>query len=92
MAARKPATRVTEPAADPAATDAADATNTPTSPTDAAVTALLRVLDTDPRAVKSLEIRPQGVIRLFLHDNSARSLPFTPLPRYERDREGRIIE
>lgn len=85
MTNKKP-NRQTEPAVDPAAKDE------PANPIDQAVRDLLAALDIDKRALTGLEIRPNGSIRIILHDRSARTAKFTPLPRYERDRDGRIIE
>lgn len=56
------------------------------------IDSLLDIIGIDPRAVAGVDIRPQGIIRVIGTDRSARSVKFTPLPRYERDREGRIIE
>lgn len=87
MSNKKP-TRQTEPAIDPAQPEPKKAQ----FHIDVAIADLLSGLNIDPRALKGLEVRPAGSIRIMLDDNSARSIKFTPLPRYERDRDGRIIE
>ena len=90
-------TRITEPAVDPAqpvAEPAADPTQDAIiepATTDNVVLALIESLGVDPRNVAGLEIRPQGMIRILGVDRSARSVRFTPLPRYQRAADGRII-
>ena len=87
-ATRKPAPkRIAEPAIDPAA-PAPDTETTPEPDGDAgldqvslAVRELVRALGISETAVKALEIRPTGIIRLIQTDNSGRSVRFEGLER-----------
>lgn len=65
---------------------------TPKSPVDEAIGRLLDELRIDPRDLLALEVIHTGTIRLRLGDNSARTVRFAALPRYQRDREGRIVK
>ncbi len=48
---------------------------------DEAVRAVVEALGLEEEAIKGLDIRPSGVVRIFGVDNSGRSARFTPLKR-----------
>jgi hypothetical protein len=59
---------------------------------DDAVRLLIDALGLDERNVKGIDIRDK-VVRTVGNDNVARAVKLaTPLKRYERDAEGRVIE